>query len=67
MKKLIVFYLKKMLEDSLHQEESLEVNADLIQGANEKWQKQRQQSAALRVVLKILAEPERQVSENHFS
>lgn len=57
MKKLIVFYLKKMLEDSLHQEESLEVNADLIQSANEKWQKQRQQSDALRVVLKILAEP----------
>ena len=56
-KKLIVFYLKKMLEDSLHQEESLEVNADLIQSANEKWQKQRQQSDALRVVLKILAEP----------
>ena len=56
-KKLIVFYLKKMLEDSLHQEESFEVNAELIPNANEKWQKQRQQSAALRVVLKILAEP----------
>ena len=66
MKKLIVFYLKKMLEDSLHQEESLEVNADLIQSANEKWQKQRQQSDALRVVLKILAEPNCLVSENHF-
>lgn len=57
MKKLMVLYLKKMLKDSQHQEESLEVNADLIPNANEKWQKQRWQSNALKAVLKILAEP----------
>ena len=56
-KKLMVLYLKKMLKDSQHQEESLEVNADLIPNANEKWQKQRSQSNALKAVIKILLEP----------
>ena len=55
MKKLMVLYLKKMLKDSQHQEESFEVNAELIPNANEKWQKQRLQSNALKAVLKILA------------
>lgn len=54
MKKLISFYLKKMLKDSKFNEESLEMNADIINNANEKWEKQREQSNALNVVLKLL-------------
>ena len=54
MKKLMVLYLKKMLKDSQHQEESFEVNAELIPNANEKWQKQRERSDTLKAVIKML-------------
>ena len=39
MGKIISFYLKRMLANSQHQEQSLEVNADLIDNVNEKWKK----------------------------
>ena len=52
--KFVSVYLKRMLNDSQHQEESLEINADLIPDANAKWQKQREQAEALKTVLKML-------------
>ena len=39
MGKIISFYLKRMLANSQHQEQSLEVNADLIDNVNEKMEK----------------------------
>ena len=54
MKKLIVLYLKRMLANSQHQEQSLEVNADLIDNVNEKWKKQRERSDTLKAVIKML-------------
>ena len=54
MGKIISFYLKRMLANSQHQEQSLEVNAGLIDNVNEKWKKQRERSDALKAVIKIL-------------
>ena len=54
MKKLIVLYLKRMLANSQHQEQSLEINADLIDNASEKWKKQRERSDTLKAVIKML-------------
>ena len=65
MNKIITFYLKRMLADSQHQEQSLEINADLIDNASEKWEKQRERSETLKAVIKML-EPNCLVSENHF-
>ena len=54
MGKIISFYLKRMLANSQHQEQSLEVNADLIDNVNEKWKKQRERSDTLKAVIKML-------------
>ena len=54
MGKIISFYLKRMLANSQHQEQSLEINADLIDNASEKWEKQRERSDTLKAVIKML-------------
>ena len=53
-KKLITWYLRKMLRQSQFEEESLEMFADTTENVNEIWQKQRVVSNAIKTVLKEL-------------
>lgn len=53
-RKVTLWYLKRMLIQSKFEEESLEINADLIDNVNEIWQNQREISNAIKLVIKSM-------------
>lgn len=56
MNKIVVWYLKKQINQLSFQEESLEISQDIIENVNSTWQNIRQKKDILKSSLKIIKE-----------
>lgn len=55
MKKLAIWYLKRIVKDLDFQEASLEMGADGISGVNEKWQRTRSYKECIKKTITYLS------------
>ena len=53
-KKISVMYLSKIIKELGFEEQTLEINQDLIENANEEWQEIRKTKTALKTVKKYI-------------